>query len=145
MEDKNHNSLFHEWQLVSKPNICVRSPICEVFFAFFNKILSLITLEQIFRERPCLWPCTPYLRCIRMLVLQLFQVQLIDFPKDQKLPIQEFHLLLNRLAVRKLRKKEREKKKIRAPRNSITINFDLHYPNKLFLQRKNAKPYVQRQ
>lgn len=40
-----------------------------------------------------------------MLVLELLQVQLVDLPEDQKLPVQEFHLLLDRLAVGKLCKR----------------------------------------
>lgn len=37
-----------------------------------------------------------------MLVLQLFQIQLVDFPKDQELPVQELHLLLDGLTVGEL-------------------------------------------
>lgn len=39
---------------------------------------------------------------VRVLVLQLLQVQLVDLPKNQQLPVQELHLLLDRLAVREL-------------------------------------------
>lgn len=36
-----------------------------------------------------------YLGGVRMLALQLLQVQLIDLPEHQELPIQELHLLLH--------------------------------------------------
>lgn len=45
-----------------------------------------------------------YLCGIRVLALQLFQVQLVDLPEDQQLPVQELHLLLDRLTVRELTK-----------------------------------------
>lgn len=41
-----------------------------------------------------------------MLVLQLFQVQLVDLPEHQQLPVQELHLLLNRLAIGELSTKQ---------------------------------------
>lgn len=37
-----------------------------------------------------------------MLALKLFQVQLIDLPEHQELPIQELHLLLHRLTIGEL-------------------------------------------
>lgn len=49
-----------------------------------------------------------YLRGVCMLVLQLLQVELVDLPKDQQLPVQEFHLLLDRLAVGELTKAHRQ-------------------------------------
>lgn len=39
---------------------------------------------------------------VRMLALQLLQVQLIDLPEHQELSIQELHLLLHRLTVGEL-------------------------------------------
>lgn len=50
-------------------------------------------------------PRTPlqwYLCSVRVLVLQLLQVQLVDLPKNQQLPVQELHLLLHRFTVGKL-------------------------------------------
>lgn len=43
-----------------------------------------------------------YLGGVRMLALQLLQVQLIDLPEYQKLSIQELHLLLHRLTIGEL-------------------------------------------
>lgn len=43
-----------------------------------------------------------YLGGVRMLALQLLQVQLIDLSEYQKLPIQELHLLLHRLTIGEL-------------------------------------------
>lgn len=43
-----------------------------------------------------------YLCSVCVLVLQLLHVQLIDLSKNQKLPVQELHLLLHRFTVGKL-------------------------------------------
>jgi hypothetical protein len=43
----------------------------------------------------CLSARATYLGGVRMLALQLLQVQLIDLPEHQELPIQELHLLLH--------------------------------------------------
>lgn len=43
-----------------------------------------------------------------MLVLQLFQIQLVDLPENQQLPVQELHLLLDRLAVGELTKTQEQ-------------------------------------
>lgn len=43
-------------------------------------------------KRPCL---QLYLCSVCVLVLQLLQVQLIDLSKNQKLSVQELHLLLH--------------------------------------------------
>lgn len=43
-----------------------------------------------------------------MLVLQLFQIQLVHLPENQQLPVQELHLLLDRLTVGELTKTEEQ-------------------------------------
>lgn len=40
-------------------------------------------------------PRPAYLRGVRVLVLQLFQIQLVDLSENQQLPVQELHLLLD--------------------------------------------------
>lgn len=51
----------------------------------------------------CAFPClATYLGGVRMFALQLFQVQLIDLPEHQELPIQELHLLLHRFTIGEL-------------------------------------------
>lgn len=51
-----------------------------------------------------------------MLVLQLLQVELVDLPEDQQLPVQELHLLLDRLAVGELAKAQTGGVKVRPQR-----------------------------
>lgn len=57
-------------------------------------------LDALQSTRPGSAVCVPqrpatYLGGVRMLALQLLQVQLIDLPEHQELPIQELHLLLH--------------------------------------------------
>lgn len=56
----------------------------------------------------CLSALATYLGGVRMLALQLLQVQLIDLPEHQELPIQELHLLLHRLTIGELSRWKRE-------------------------------------